>query len=254
MKIVPPNRTFSIFIIVLFILIICALFVMVNNETGFKAGAKVLPDSLLLLLLAAGLILYVMAKARQKHEIDGSGNSVMPASMDRDEKQTQDTKEAELAEEEKMMDVERIIPQNDQVFSTYAEKLLQNMADEFKIVQGLLYFIQDGSEIYTSRAKYAYYSDQQPANVKYGETLSGQAIKNRKTVSLENIPENYFTVASGLGKGIPKEIVFVPIINEGNAIGLIEYATFSTFNGTIEKQLDLIAREVAGTLVNLSKK
>jgi len=46
----------------------------------------------------------------------------------------------------------------------------------------------------------------------------------------------------------------VPVNFEGLALGLIEYATFTTFNGTIEKHLDLIAHEVAGTLVNLYKK
>jgi hypothetical protein len=61
-------------------------------------------------------------------------------------------------------------------------------------------------------------------------------------------------VASGLGIGAPRELVFLPLIFNGDVVGLIEYATFATFNKKTEKDLNLIAEKVAGTLVNLSKK
>ncbi len=248
-------KTFNLLIFILFELIVILLFITVNNEfIKIASGPRVLTGFMFLLVISFGLVMFILVDKKQIIPVEGTGKileSSIPESKDTDIK---DIKETEGRLEEKEIDLSRILPQDAVTIEKYAEKLLINMADEFNIVQALFYYRKEGTDIFKCRAQYAYYSDTKPSDFKMGETLNGQAIKNRKTVSLAKIPDNYFTIVSGLGKGIPREIVFLPVIFEDNVIGLIEYATFSTFDFKTERDLNLIAAKAAGALVQLNKK
>ena len=71
---------------------------------------------------------------------------------------------------------------------------------------------------------------------------------------LNNIPDNYMTIVSGLGKSKPRQLVFVPLKNQDEVVGLIEYATFEPITEKHQKALDEISKKVADTIVKLLKK
>lgn len=247
--------SFSIFILIFFLLVVFALFVTINNAlVKVQDVPRILIGSLFIILMIIGLIMFYFLEVKKTIFKNIHADSLPSIKPENDAQMHDDTKLANVEDEEKVIDLKRFLPRSDLNIEKYAEQLLKNMSEEFKIVQGVFYIKQADTDTFKCCAQFAYYHDRKPADFRFGETLPGQALKNRRTVSLTNIPENYFTVASGLGIGPPREIVFVPVIFEGLALGLIEYATFTTFNGTIEKHLDLIAHEVAGTLVNLYKK
>lgn len=254
MKISAGSRSFSSLIFIIFLLIVFLLFIIVNNTLiSVSPGSRVWVDFMFLLVIVLGLAMFYQAYKKNTADMNSSDKRSL-FSEPNTEKQVTDEKVSRVTEEVKDIDLKDILPQKEQSIEKYAEELLRNMANDFKIVQGLFYFKQPDSDIFHCRAQFAYYSEKDPADFKVGEGLSGQAIKNRKIVSLTNLPENYFTVVSGLGKGVPSEIVFLPIANEKDVIGLIEYATFATFNQKIEKNLSVIADHVAGVLVKISKK
>jgi putative methionine-R-sulfoxide reductase with GAF domain len=154
------------------------------------------------------------------------------------------------SKEEEKIDIEaianKIIPENDKNtdLSKYTEKILSNTAKEYDIVQGLFYYRKKNSDTFTIASKYAYYGEEEPNDFELGETLSGQTAKNQKVLNLAQIPENYITILSGLGNSSPECLLFVPIIHEGNTIGLMELASFKVFSKKTEKAFSQLSEKI----------
>ena len=145
----------------------------------------------------------------------------------------------------------RIIPAPDVCFdntTAYTEKILQNIAKELGIVQGLLFVLNDVDQLFHISGEYAYFSDEQPRSFPLGETLSGQVAKNQQLLSVKELPEDYITILSGLGKSNPRHLVIVPIICSGKSIGVMELASFKPFGENeelfIRKTSELMANQL----------
>ncbi len=73
----------------------------------------------------------------------------------------------------------------------------------------------------------------------------------RKTIFLTEIPGNYITITSGLGKAVPTSIVIVPLKHNDNIMGVIELASFNTFQSYEIAFIEKIAEIIAGALSSL---
>ena len=123
----------------------------------------------------------------------------------------------------------------------YCDKVLSNIAKELDIVQGLFYIREKGSDDFSINGKYAYFGEKEPANFEIGITLPGQVAKNKKTLNLTHIPNNYLTILSGLGNSSPNNIIILPLIFENETIGIIELASFKVFDKITEKILNYLS-------------
>lgn len=63
-----------------------------------------------------------------------------------------------------------------------------------------------------------------------GEGLVGQAIKNESTIHLENAPNTYVSISSGLGEAPASHILIVPLKYRGSVYGAVELASFNSFS------------------------
>ncbi|MFM0736153.1 response regulator [Paraburkholderia xenovorans] len=59
-------------------------------------------------------------------------------------------------------------------------------------------------------------------NFEDAETLIGQAAVARRTIVLHDVPDNYIKVVSATGKSAPKNLLIMPIENDGEVNGVIE--------------------------------
>ena len=59
-----------------------------------------------------------------------------------------------------------------------------------------------------------------------GEGLVGQVFLEQQPMRLTEVPENYVTITSGLGKATPRSLVIVPLIVNEVVEGILEIATF----------------------------
>jgi hypothetical protein len=113
----------------------------------------------------------------------------------------------------------------------FIEKLLSNISNKHDIVQAIAFKKDISTQIYSFQAAYAYFSEHEPPKFIEGETLPGQVAKNKVALNLNNVPEEYITIISGLGKGSPKHLLILPIINSSNeCLGIIELASFKEFD------------------------
>jgi putative methionine-R-sulfoxide reductase with GAF domain len=143
--------------------------------------------------------------------------------------------------------------QNLNTLKSYTEKVLSNIAKEFKIVQGLFYTRTKKSNLYSIAGLYAFTSETKPKDFKLGETLPGQAAKSKDILIINQIPDKYYSVESGLGKSTPKNIVIVPIINKNTAVAVMELGTFKDLNATDQKVLKVLASKLGDKINKLIK-
>jgi len=131
----------------------------------------------------------------------------------------------------------------------YTEKILSNIAKEFDIVQGLFFVKEKETEVFNIAGKYACFGEDDPKSFKTGESLSGQVAKNMKALILEEIPENYVTILSGLGSSTPDHVVIIPIIFENKTIAIIELASFKEFKSNFIDLFEGMASEIAKSVI-----
>ena len=142
-------------------------------------------------------------------------------------------------------------PQQKFSYKNFAEESLSQIAKIFPITEGIFYLRELGSDEFTPKGDYAYFSDKVPSGFKLGETLPGQAAKNKRSMNISDIPADYLKVASGLGQGSPQHLYFLPLVNNDEAIAVIELASFKQFDRETEKLFELGASELAAALVNV---
>ncbi|HET8976805.1 MAG TPA: ATP-binding protein, partial [Solirubrobacteraceae bacterium] len=66
--------------------------------------------------------------------------------------------------------------------------------------------------------------DDVPQHFALGESLVGQAAVEHKTIRIDQTPEDYIWVSSGLGRSAPASIQIMPILFEDQVLGVIELA------------------------------
>ncbi|HSL63826.1 MAG TPA: response regulator, partial [Gaiellaceae bacterium] len=82
-----------------------------------------------------------------------------------------------------------------------------------------------------------------------GEGLVGQALVERQPIVVSDPPPDYVRVASGLGEGVPRSIIVMPVLFEDRVMGVIELAAFHEFTPV---QLTLLEQlgETIGVVLN----
>jgi signal transduction histidine kinase/ActR/RegA family two-component response regulator/HAMP domain-containing protein len=63
-----------------------------------------------------------------------------------------------------------------------------------------------------------------------GEGLVGQVGTTNQTVVIRDVPDGYLPVRSGTGAGIPRAVVVLPVLFEGEALGVIEFGSLAAFS------------------------
>ncbi len=150
----------------------------------------------------------------------------------------------------------KIMPNAETTFTDaqkYTEKILQNTAKELDIVQGLVFLLDKKDQLFNVSGEYAYYSEEQPRSFPLGETLSGQVAKNKQLLNVQEMPEGYITVLSGLGKSSPRHLIIAPFVHDDESIGVIELASFKPFGKNEEVLIEKMTGAMAGKLNELRK-
>ncbi len=73
---------------------------------------------------------------------------------------------------------------------------------------------------------------------KLREGLIGQVGFEKRTLHIQEVPESFKPIESGLGYSVPREILVLPIVFENRVRGVIEIATLGTFQ---KKHLNLLS-------------
>jgi len=86
-----------------------------------------------------------------------------------------------------------------------------------------------------------------------GESLVGQCAQERKAVMLDRLPPDYLRIASGLGAAAPVQAVASPLLSKDALLGVLEIATFRSFNAQEKALLEEVLPVVAMSLEILQR-
>jgi putative methionine-R-sulfoxide reductase with GAF domain len=172
--------------------------------------------------------LTIFSHRRQSFDYASNGfneNGKNKKNIDEKDKQTQLN---QVKTENFKIKIEAVINNNESINQT-AKKILIEFAELFQIVQGEIYLIIDNKiKLFET---YAYYVPEgKITEFEIGDGLIGQVAKEKKALCLDNIPDNYITVATGLGKATPSNLIIFPLIYEKELVGIIELASFNKYS------------------------
>ncbi len=85
----------------------------------------------------------------------------------------------------------------------------------------------------------------------FGEGIAGQAAKSGKEFFIDNVPENYIKVFSGLGTSSPRFLAVLPLMKGNSAAGLVEIAFFHSLKKAQIRFLQRAAVLLAGKVLQL---
>ncbi|HLZ94531.1 MAG TPA: response regulator, partial [Candidatus Dormibacteraeota bacterium] len=166
---------------------------------------------------------------------------------------TQKTKEQDWLKTNLARFARMLQGQRDQL--TVSRMILSELAPLVNAEHGALYSMVNptGAEPYlTFQAGYAYKPRRGLSREFHlGEGLVGQCAVEKRRISLTNVPPDYVRITSGLGEGVPLNIIILPVLFEGDVRAVIELASFQQFSEIHKDFLDQLTDSIGVVLNNI---
>lgn len=150
---------------------------------------------------------------------------------------------------------DKVIPKIDprETPANYSERILINLAKEFEFTQGIFYLKNPATDTFEPLSTYAYASPNPPGTFVTGEGLNGQVAKDKKILYMNNLPENYINVVSGLGKGKACHLIIIPLLLNKETFGILELTSFRLFTEEFLWTIRNIAKIISNVMVTKIK-
>ncbi|MGF6289521.1 signal transduction histidine kinase/CheY-like chemotaxis protein/CHASE3 domain sensor protein [Paraburkholderia youngii] len=129
--------------------------------------------------------------------------------------------------------------------------MLEFLAQYLDAVVAALYVRDRQSGTLRRIAAYGYSRDsEQTAALSFeeGETLVGQAARSHRTLVLRDVPADYVRVMSATGSGAPRNLLILPIDNDGQVNGVIEMGFLREVRPRDEEFMELIRHSMGDFL------
>lgn len=262
MNIIKYNKPFAIITFILFVISGIVLFVLlhniiVTNPTGteYNTGAVYILFAIQFFL---GILMFTLSTGKKEKIVEVVSHMNEQKSKDlateaTDESSTEQEKKTPQANYDEIVD--SVLPSSKLLSDRekYCEKLLTNLSKEIEIVQGVVFLINGTEDVYHPAGKYAYFNDEPPKPFKAGETLPGQVARNKQLLIIDDIPEGYVKVVSGLGTSSPKHLSIIPVLNDDKVIGILEIASFKTFDEETKAIIEKLSEKLNTSFTSLIK-
>lgn len=135
--------------------------------------------------------------------------------------------------------------------------IVSNICDYMDINQAAIYNIErnaNSGKIETIKLIAAYAFDRHRTvnkTLEPGEGLVGAAIKEAKSIYLNNVPEDYINITSGLGEAVPTQLLIFPLKKEDEILGALELASFNKFKEHEVEFLERLSQTFAISISNI---
>ncbi|MEJ1241468.1 cache domain-containing protein [Chryseolinea sp. T2] len=146
-----------------------------------------------------------------------------------------------------------VLRRNNNDTKVLTDEVLKELVKYLKVNQGALFIVSDGNaqelELF---AAYAYNKRKYiKRKISFGEGLAGQCVMERQTIHLREVPEDYVQITSGLGHSLPRTIILVPLLTDQAVFGVLELASFKTFDTHEIAFIEKVAESIASTIATV---
>jgi len=147
-----------------------------------------------------------------------------------------------------------VMRQNKEDYETLADQLLATLVKRVGASMGAMYLLKkiDSEDKLQLSADYGLNKDAKIDIIDVNEGLTGKCFSTGKENYIEEIPERYFSISSGLGSSTPKILALIPMRIDEFIIGVIEIASFKPIDD-IHKSFLIRAIENISAQLNIVK-
>jgi len=141
--------------------------------------------------------------------------------------------------------------QNDEI-KEFAHVIILNLVKYIHVNQGAVFIVNDNdisNKYIELTACYAYEKRKNfDKRLQIGEGLLGQCMIDREYMYINDVPDDYINIRSGLGSAHPKALLLVPLKINEEVFGAIELASFREIELYQIKLVNEIAESFSATL------
>ncbi|MGM0580070.1 MAG: GAF domain-containing protein [Bacteroidota bacterium] len=145
-----------------------------------------------------------------------------------------------------------ILRKHNKNISELSDHVITYMVNYLSANQGSIFIVgedENGEEALHLTATYAY--DRKKfleKTIQPGQGLVGQAYLEKQSIYMKELPDNYVSITSGLGKATPNSIFIVPLIANETVYGVIEIGTFTEFTENERKFIEDVGENIASSI------
>ena len=152
--------------------------------------------------------------------------------------------------------VNDILADNKDDFKALASKVLSELIKYIKATSGVLYMLNsedESDEFLELIADYGCSNEIRKGKAKIYTTTGnlGVAFSENRVMVINDVPENYIKIESGLGNSNPKALMIVPLSIDEKVFGIIELASFNKLSQLEIEFIKRVANNIAANLNNI---
>ncbi len=135
--------------------------------------------------------------------------------------------------------------------------IINEICNKLEASQGIFYVAKESGnkKVLQMASSFAYsLRDSSELIYEFGEGLAGQAAKQAKTMKVNEIPEDYMEIVSGLGNAQPKYLLLQPVMVDNDVEALIELASFKEFTHHDERVISEVVNFLGSDLKDTTNK
>ncbi len=145
-----------------------------------------------------------------------------------------------------------LLRENSTQIKLLTDAVLEKTIEYLDCVQGAFYIIEetkDGNQYLACTACFAFNRKKQLAQrYERGDGLIGQAWVDGEPVYIDDIPENYVRLRTGLGDALPTSLYIVPLKFNEQVFGLMELSSFRRLEAYERGFLEKLSESIASTI------
>lgn len=169
--------------------------------------------------------------------------------------ETEKSREMEMAREWRSKGVNEIyetIRKYSKVGDELFYKIISQVVQYIGAKQGGVFIKEDGGDYLVLKGCYAYDRNKfinKKIHIKEG--LIGRCFQEKEFLNINNLPEDYLKIKSGVGESKPNSLLLVPLFHDDKVKGIIELASFNNFSENDIEYIKEVSEQLAAALIDI---
>lgn len=136
-----------------------------------------------------------------------------------------------------------------------SRNVISNLVKHLEINQGGIFILEGedaGDPFLELKASYAYDREKfVQKRIGIGVGLIGACYLEKQTTYLTEVPDDYAFIRSGVGAAVPKCLLLVPLLVNGECLGVLELGAFTVLEPQEVEFVEQLAENIASTISNV---